>query len=95
MSLKLRAPARLVAALAVAVPLLAVAPAAGAATLIGSGSSAEQPIMRGCSPPTAGPHDVSFTYSADGGNAGIKDVQHGAASSRARLVPRSPATGTT
>ena len=78
MSPKFRAPARMAAVLAVAVPMLAVAPAAGAVTLTGSGSSAAQPYMldlfRGYSQTHRGVH---FKYVPDGGNAGVKDVQQG------------------
>jgi phosphate transport system substrate-binding protein len=66
----------LVAAIAVT-PVLAVpAGAAAATTVIGSGSSAEQPILTAL---FAGYHKVKpslkFAYTPDGGNAGIKDVQ--------------------
>src|SRR5207302_6037140 len=58
--------------------LLGLAPAAGATTLIGSGSSAAQPYMlklfRGYSQSHSG---ISFRYNPDGGNAGVQDVQAG------------------
>ena len=66
-------------AAAVALPVLG-APAAAAAntTLIGSGSSAEQPVISAL---FAGykkvNHRINFIYTADGGNAGVKDVQSG------------------
>ena len=64
-------------AVAVLMPVLALPVAASAATtVIGSGSSAEQPILLAL---FAGYHKVDrkikFVYTADGGNAGIKDVQ--------------------
>jgi phosphate transport system substrate-binding protein len=73
-------PLKLKSAVAVAViaPTLAVPAAAGAATVIGSGSSAEQPILTAL---FAGYHKlhpkINFVYTADGGNAGVKDVQSG------------------
>ena len=67
---------RSVIAAAVVTPALAVPAAAAAQTVIGSGSSAEQPILTAL---FAGykkvQPKVKFIYNADGGNAGIKDVQ--------------------
>jgi phosphate transport system substrate-binding protein len=64
------------AALAVAALGLAVPQAAGAVTLFGSGSSAAYPYMqqlfRGYSQSHRG---IKFKYIADGGNAGVVDVQ--------------------
>jgi phosphate transport system substrate-binding protein len=58
--------------------LLAAPASAGAVTLIGSGSTAAQPfflaLFRGYKQVRP---DVSFVYTANGGNAGIKDVQQG------------------
>jgi phosphate transport system substrate-binding protein len=69
---------RTLAALATVVPALAIPATAGATTLIGSGSSAEQPILTAL---FAVYHKlqpkVTFVYSPDGGNAGAKDVQQG------------------
>ena len=69
---------RTVAALAVTAATLALPAAAGAQKLIGSGSSAAQPYMlelfKGYS---RSHHNISFKYVADGGNAGVKDVQAG------------------
>jgi phosphate transport system substrate-binding protein len=69
---------RTAVAVAAVTPALAVPTAAAAATVIGSGSSAEQPIVAAL---IAGYHkvkrNVHITYTADGGNAGIKDVQQG------------------
>jgi phosphate transport system substrate-binding protein len=67
------------AAVAAVVPALAIPATAGATTtLIGSGSSAEQPILTAL---FAAYHKVQpkvhFIYSPDGGNAGAKDVQQG------------------
>ena len=62
----------------VAVPALALAPAAGAVTLIGSGSSAAQPYMLKLFKGYSAIHrSVHFRYSPDGGNAGVQDVQQG------------------
>lgn len=67
---------KMVVATAVVTPALALPAAAAATTVIGSGSSAEQPILTAL---FAGYHKVKpslkFVYTADGGNAGIKDVQ--------------------
>ena len=69
-------------AAAVAVPALGLgAPAAAAAktTLIGSGSSAELPVLTAlfAGYKKADHNKVNFIYTADGGNAGVKDVQEG------------------
>jgi phosphate transport system substrate-binding protein len=66
------------AALAAVVPALAIPATAGATTLIGSGSSAEQPILTAlfAAYQKVKP-SVNIIYSADGGNSGAKDVQHG------------------
>ena len=72
MSFKLK----MVVATAAALPALAIPAAAGATTLLGSGSSAEQPILTAL---FAGykkvEPSVNFKYNPDGGNAGVKDVQ--------------------
>ena len=76
---------RACAAIAVAVPVLAVlalpGPAAakkGTVTLVGSGSSAAQPYMLAL---FAGYHKlhpgIKFSYNPDGGSAGVTDVQQG------------------
>jgi phosphate transport system substrate-binding protein len=64
-------------AIALAAAGLAVAPsAASAKTIIGSGSSVAEPYLRAL---FAGYHKVKpkihFIYTANGGNAGVKDVQ--------------------
>ena len=62
----------------VVVPVLVLAPAAGAVTLIGSGSSAAQPYMLKLFKGYSAIHkSVHFRYSPDGGNAGVQDVQQG------------------
>ena len=72
MSLKLRT----VVAVAVVTPTLAVPAAAAATTLIGSGSSAEQPILTALFAGYKHVHpNIHFIYTPDGGNAGVKDVQ--------------------
>jgi phosphate transport system substrate-binding protein len=66
------------AALAVAAAMLAVPAAAGATTLFGSGSSAEQPIMNVLFKAyNKLHHSIRFNYLPDGGNAGVTDVQAG------------------
>jgi phosphate transport system substrate-binding protein len=78
--------------------MLAVpAGAAARTTLIGSGSSAEQPIMQVL---FAAYHrankSVYFSYSADGGNAGVADVQHGRSQFAINTRPPLPSdSGTT
>ena len=64
------------AAVAAIVPALAIPATAGATTLIGSGSSAEQPILSALfnAYQKVQPR-VKFIFTADGGNAGAKDVQ--------------------
>jgi phosphate transport system substrate-binding protein len=58
---------------------LAVPASAGAQTLIGSGSVAAQPVLQALFSTYTKQvnHKVHFVYTADGGNAGIKDVQNG------------------
>jgi phosphate transport system substrate-binding protein len=59
---------------------LAVPASAGAkTTLIGSGSVAAQPVLQALfkAYETSVNKNVKFTYTANGGNAGIKDVQNG------------------
>ena len=65
-------------ALAAVVPALAVPASASASALIGSGSSAEQPVLQALFSAyhKVQPH-LEFVYSADGGNAGAHDVQQG------------------
>jgi phosphate transport system substrate-binding protein len=68
--------------LAIAVIALAglAAPAsAGAVTLIGSGSVAAQPVLQALFATYTKKvnHKVHFVYTANGGNAGVKDVQNG------------------
>jgi phosphate transport system substrate-binding protein len=58
---------------------LAVPATAGAQTLIGSGSVAAQPVLQAlfaAYTKNVNPK-IHFVYTADGGNAGIKDVQNG------------------
>jgi phosphate transport system substrate-binding protein len=85
------------ATLAVALTVLAAPAAAGAVTLIGSGSSAAQPYMlelfKGYSRIH---HNVRFKYIADGGNAGVKDVQSGRSQFSINTRPPEPSdAGTT
>jgi phosphate transport system substrate-binding protein len=64
---------------ALALLALAVPASAGAQTLIGSGSVAAQPVLQALfAAYTKNVNKkVKFTYTPDGGNAGIKDVQNG------------------
>jgi phosphate transport system substrate-binding protein len=76
---------------------LAVPQAAGAVTLFGSGSSAAQPYMqelfRGYTQSHKG---VKFRYIADGGNAGVVDVQRGRSQFAIQTRPPLPSdSGTT
>jgi phosphate transport system substrate-binding protein len=66
-----------VAALALAA--LAVPASAGAVTLIGSGGTAPQPVLMALFATYTKQVNpkVHFIYTADGGNAGVKDVQTG------------------
>jgi phosphate transport system substrate-binding protein len=64
---------------AMAIVGLAIPASAGAQTLIGSGSVAAQPVLQAlfaAYTKNVNPK-IHFTYTADGGNAGIKDVQNG------------------
>ncbi len=58
---------------------LAVPASAGAQTLIGSGSVAAQPVLQALFATYTKQvnHKIHFVYTADGGNAGIKDLQNG------------------
>jgi phosphate transport system substrate-binding protein len=85
-------------AVALATAGLAAAPAAaGAKTIIGSGSSVAEPYLRAL---FAGYHKVKpkihFIYTADGGNAGVKDVQQKRSSFAVNTRPPLPSdSGTT
>jgi phosphate transport system substrate-binding protein len=59
---------------------LAAPASAGAVTLIGSGSVAAQPVLQSLFATYTKQvnHKVHFVYTANGGNAGVKDVQNGA-----------------
>lgn len=84
--------------LATGLALLLLVPAsASAKTLIGSGSSVAQPYLQAL---FAGYHRVDpaiqFLYTADGGNAGVKDVQAGRSQFAAQSRPPLPSdAGTT
>jgi phosphate transport system substrate-binding protein len=76
---------------------LGVPAAAGAVMLTGSGSSAAQPYMlelfKGYSQLH---HSIHFKYIADGGNAGVKDVQAGRSQFAINTRPPEPSdSGTT
>jgi len=63
----------------VALAALALPASAGAVTLIGSGSVAAQPVLQALFKTYTKEvnHKVHFVYTANGGNAGVKDVQNG------------------
>ena len=66
------------AAAAAALTLLAAPAAASAKTLIGSGSTAMQPFLLSLFKGYHRHHkNINFVYTANGGNAGVKDVQQG------------------
>jgi phosphate transport system substrate-binding protein len=74
----------------VATAALAAPAAASATTLIGSGSTAAQPYLLSLFKGYTKTHkNIHFVYTANGGNAGVKDVQQGksqfAAQARAPL----------
>ena len=78
MTRKFRTAAAVAAAGALIAPAMALPAVAAATTLIGSGSSAEQPVLEHLFAQYESSHrNISFVYTADGGNAGIKDVQSG------------------
>ena len=64
---------------AIALVGLAVPASAGAVTLIGSGSVAAQPVLQALFATYTKKVNkkVHFVYTANGGNAGVKDVQNG------------------
>lgn len=64
---------------AIALLGLAAPATAGAQTLIGSGSVAAQPVLEALFKTYTKTvnHKIHFVYTADGGNAGVKDVQNG------------------
>ena len=73
-----RATKRAAVVLAAVIPGLVLAPAAGALTLSGSGSSAAQPYMLKLFKGYSQIHkSIRFKYIPDGGNAGVQDVQAG------------------
>ena len=88
---------RAVLALAIAVTALALPSVAGAVTLTGSGSSAAQPYMLELFKGYHALHkNVYFKYIADGGNAGVKDVQAGRVQFSINTRPPEPSdAGTT
>jgi phosphate transport system substrate-binding protein len=66
------------AAAGAAALVLAVPATAGATTLIGSGSVAAQPVLTALFDKYEKLHkDIKFIYTANGGNAGVQDVQNG------------------
>jgi phosphate transport system substrate-binding protein len=71
-----------IAIAALALAGLAAPASAGATDLIGSGSVAAQPVLQALfktyEKQVPAGKNVHFTYTANGGNAGVKDVQNGA-----------------
>ena len=80
-----------------AIASLAIPATASATTLIGSGSSAEQPIMQNLFAVYSRLHkSIKFSYTGDGGNAGVKDVQQGRSQFAINTRPPLPSdSGTT
>lgn len=88
---------RTLAAVAAVAALTAAPAAAEAKTIIGSGSSVAEPYLRAL---FAGYHKVKpgvkFLYTANGGNAGVKDVQQGRSAFAVNTRPPLPSdSGTT
>jgi phosphate transport system substrate-binding protein len=84
--------------LGAALALVLAAPAsASAETLIGSGSTAAQPYLEALFSAYQKLHPtISFLYTGDGGNSGVKDVQAGRSVFAGQSVaPTSTAAGTT
>jgi phosphate transport system substrate-binding protein len=82
--------------LGVAVAALAFAPVASATTLFGSGSSAAQPYFLKLFKAYSKVHPrIKFRYNADGGNAGVQDVQAGRSQFAIQVTPPLPADGGT
>ncbi len=88
---------RRLVALAAVLPALAVPAGAGAVTLQGAGSSAEQPILNVLFRAYSKLHKgIRFAYNPDGGNAGVKLVQSGQAEFAVNTRPPLPSdSGTT
>ncbi len=88
---------RALPAVGIAVAALALPSLAGAVTLTGSGSSAAQPYMLELFKGYHTLHkSVYFKYVADGGNAGVKDVQAGRVQFAINTRPPEPSdAGTT
>ena len=88
---------RTLAAIATGVTALVAPAAAGATTLIGSGSSAAQPYMLELFKGYSGiHHSIHFKYTPDGGNAGVQDVQRHRSQFAVQVRPPLPSdSGTT
>jgi len=89
---------RTIVVAAIAAAALAVPASASAVTLIGSGSIAAQPVLTPLfakyTKATKG--KVKFVYTANGGNAGVKDVQNGKSQFAGNARPPLPSdAGTT
>ncbi len=76
---------------------LVIPAAAGAKTLIGSGSVAAQPVLEALFHKYEKLHKgTKFVYTANGGNAGVQDVQNGASQFAGQARPPLPSdAGTT
>jgi phosphate transport system substrate-binding protein len=91
------APVKTLAAAGLTMTMLAAPAAAGAVTLTGSGSSAAQPYMLELFKEYSHfNRSIHFKYIADGGNAGVKDVQAGRSQFAINTRPPEPSdAGTT
>jgi phosphate transport system substrate-binding protein len=82
--------------MAAVLSVLVVPTAAAASTLIGSGSSAEQPILQLLFKSYSKTHKTHFVFTPDGGNACVKDVQKGKSQFAVNTRPPLPSdSGTT
>jgi phosphate transport system substrate-binding protein len=89
--MKLRLVLGAVLALALAMPV-----SASATTLIGSGSVAAQPVLLALFHGYHKLHrNINFVYTANGGNAGVKDVQAGRSQFAGQARPPLPSDGGT
>ena len=87
---------RTLAVVAVVLPALALPAAASAQTLVGGGSSAAQPYMLELFKAYSKTHKrVQFKYIANGGNAGVQEVQAGRFQFAINTRPPEPSDGGT
>src|SRR3954470_19953926 len=88
---------KLIAGVSAALMAMAVPAAASAKDLIGSGSGAAQPVLEALFAKYEKlHHNLHFIYTANGGNAGVQDVQHGKSMFAGQARPPLPSdAGTT